>query len=395
MIIPTTERDKAFVAAKDIVIENSENPNLEGALLDAEILSDSDKENYGRAICKIQYKYKKIDRIGSGFFVKVDFNNNQSESLYGVFTCNHILHQEDLIEDHEVRLILNFSKNDIESHLSIFMNNDRFRFTDPLLDVTFIQILPQDKIYKLDDGKCYQREFKYLLLEKNEEAASEYAKNGTKFLFLHHPGGKDLTQSLGKIKVNWGFDLLHNAESEGGSSGSPLLNANHDVIGIHKAASNDAPDIHIPENCKVATNILFVISAIQALYNFKRQSSVGSCLISKQLIQQDFDSLSKLGLQKLNNENLFLLKTASFGNLFKVNFNLLLYRTNHAWYCSPLIGKTLNLVGVEEHDNIILRRWRKITKGPVFNWKFDQKFVPCEKIYPFNELLKEEFKFFL
>jgi len=57
---------------------------------------------------------------------------------------------------------------------------------------------------------------------------------GNDIFILQFPGGNDLSFSLGKIKSIKGKIIAHNASTEGGSSGSPIIRrtGKNNVIGL-------------------------------------------------------------------------------------------------------------------------------------------------------------------
>jgi hypothetical protein len=97
-------------------------------------------------------------------------------------------------------------------------------FTDPDLDFTCIELFEND----------FQGKYElYKIKEKNNEI-----KNKEIFI-LHYPPDNDLSFSLGKILKEQNYYIGHNASTEGGSSGSPIITRDDlNVIGIHKGGDN-------------------------------------------------------------------------------------------------------------------------------------------------------------
>ena len=97
-------------------------------------------------------------------------------------------------------------------------------FTDPDLDFTCIELFEND----------FQGKYElYKIKEKNNEI-----KNKEIFI-LHYPLDNDLSFSLGKILKEQNYYIGHNASTERGSSGGPIINRDDlNIIGMHKGGDN-------------------------------------------------------------------------------------------------------------------------------------------------------------
>ena len=182
---------------------------------------------------KFELKNNGKTRRGSGFFLEIDqkFGLPFKKCL---FTCNHVLDEEFMLNHDEIDLKLknkNISIN-IDNNLEIYsinsyetnQNNKKKRkiFTESsFFDFTCIEIF--DKEFK-DAG--------FFKISKN------YSNNNNEkdICVLHFPYGEDLSFSLGHIikrKRNESL-ILHTASTVEGSSGSPvLLREDLSVIALH------------------------------------------------------------------------------------------------------------------------------------------------------------------
>ena len=110
----------------------------------------------------------KIPQMGTAFLGKFLYHN---KFVYGLFTNNHVLNEEKL-DDKEEYVILEFESPQFGKQEKKLSLKNTFRFTCPVLDVTFIQI---------DEEK--QREFKNFL-----ELRFEWmGKKGDKILVMQNP----------------------------------------------------------------------------------------------------------------------------------------------------------------------------------------------------------------
>ena len=169
------------------------------------------------SICKIYSKDKK----GTGFFLKTSFNN---KILYFLVTNYHVLEAlENRIE---------ITRNDDNISNDINLNNKRKIFKYPEMDIILIEINPKDdKINKnvfLEIDENINKDI--TLIEKEYRKKSVY--------ILHYPGGDIIKVSYGLLKGINNIDINHYCNTQGGSSGSPIISLkSFKVIGIHIGSS--------------------------------------------------------------------------------------------------------------------------------------------------------------
>ena len=170
------------------------------------------------SMCKIQYEEnkegikKKIS--GTGFFCKIKDENIPFKKA--LFTNNHIINEKNL-EIGKVIILENL--NTIKK---IEITEKRRDFTDINLDYTCIEIFDTDKInefFKID---------KTIFDNKSSLLNKE-------IFILQYALGEELSHSSGKILNITDEKITHNAPTENGSSGSPLIKRYNIkfVYGIH------------------------------------------------------------------------------------------------------------------------------------------------------------------
>jgi len=310
---------------------------------------------------------------GTGFFIKLPIPSKE-RPMYGLMTNNHVL------DSKCIKLGNSFSikVNDVEKE--IILNENDFIFTSELIDVTFIQLneknindiksnnpffkflnpnfnnctkyndielndpyfksydpnfdnIPKYNDVKLNDPyfKSYDPNFdnipKYNDIKLNDpyfkfhddSNLNNNPENNDVYIFQYPKG--ELSYASGKIQSISGFNYFHTASTDGGSSGSPLLNRNMEVIGIHKAGMKE-------ERMNLATKFNVIDYAIRTLYNKSYINSIDKA-------REPTRKLSEKEEQELNKHGL---KETKIPNMYKCPYKndsssvLYFYRTNHAWY---------------------------------------------------------------
>eukprot|EP00833_Pecoramyces_ruminatium_P001193 jgi/Orpsp1_1/1175225/evm.model.c7180000053078.1 len=245
------------------------------------------------SVFQIEYKISKDEfEIGTGFFIKLPIPS-KNKPMYGLITCNHVLNSKQLISNFEFKIILKNKKKEFK----IKLNESQFIFTSKLLDITFIQFT-DDLINELNLKKK-----DFLTSHCNDIKIND--KNGNIIFVLQYPMDEEFHFAFGNIKSDYGFDYFHTGSTESGSSGSPLINNNFEVLGVHKTrreGSNENEDVN------VATKFSIIEYAIRTL-------------------KQGLHEQSKL---------IFLLPK------FDSSSDLYLCRSNHAWYFTNELNECNN-----------------------------------------------------
>ena len=172
-------------------------------------------EQMEKNICKIKIGKEQ----GTGFFCKIPFPDK--DNMLPVFiTNNHIIN---LKED---KIIIKIKE---EKESRIINLNNRIKYTNKEYDITIIELKEKDNIknyLELDDN---------IINDLNEEYIDKTIS------IIQYPEG-ELSVSYGilnRIYVDKKYNFNHKCSTKGGSSGSPILNINNKLIGIHKGGYNN------------------------------------------------------------------------------------------------------------------------------------------------------------
>ena len=314
-----------------------------------EMLNLINVNNIAKSTCIIEYISNNKRIKGTGFLIELPIPNS-NDPMKGVMTNNHILDHKILLKN---QITLNF---DLENKSFDLKPKNHFIFSDPFLDITFIQLKDEEL-----------EELGIDCLEIHEEKAIT-----TGAFIVQYPNGKNLSIAQGKIKSRWGFNLFHVVSTEHGSSGGPLaLINNNKIIGVHKCGMKEL-------KCNAATNIQTIVEALRVIYNSNITNKLAIIKRARTpLTNEEINELKDHGLIETNSPYIFISPKS------KGITPLWFYRTNHAWYWTPtepklgdiytsnwLIiypGGSLEVVGGYWHGqepaqrNIVLIHWLEST----------------------------------
>jgi len=255
------------------------------------------------SICLIKINNGGGEVLGTGFFIKLPIPSKE-KPMYGLMTNNHVLDFESIKPGNVVSVCINEFKKDI------ILNENNFIFSSELVDVTFIQ-LNNNVISDIIFNNPYLKFLNPCFNSCNEKDI---------IYIFQYPKG-NLSYAKGRIHSISRFNYFHTASTEEGSSGSPLLNKNMEVIGIHKAGIEN-------KKINLATKFNVVNYAIRALYNKSYINSIAKARApTRELTEDEIKELKNHGLKKTESPNLY--KCPYKNNSSQI---LLFYRTNHAWY---------------------------------------------------------------
>ena len=145
-------------------------------------------------------------------------------------TNNHIINNELLYKDNSIIEINIEEENNI---IKLNLNN-RIKYTNEEYDITIIEIKNEDNInnyLELDDNIIND------IINNNNKNKNYIDKT---IYIIQYPKGK-LSVSYGildNIYEDKKYYFNHKCSTEGGSSGSTILNINNKLIGIHKEGTN-------------------------------------------------------------------------------------------------------------------------------------------------------------
>ena len=140
-------------------------------------------------------------------------------------TYNHVINNA-LLNQSNAKIKLDIKEDDDVKELSL---NNRMKYTNDEYNITIIEIKEEDNInsyLELDDTIMND-----VLNNKNKN--KEYIDKT--IYIIHNPEG-ELSVSYGvldKIYEDKKYSFNHKCSTKGGSSGSPILNINNKIIGIH------------------------------------------------------------------------------------------------------------------------------------------------------------------
>ena len=168
-----------------------------------------------KSVCKIMCQ----NGVGTGFFIKL---YKDEKELLCLMTNEHIISKE-MIESNE---IIDVKYKNEQKWLRIKLDEkERYILNNKEMDITIVEIISKDKIKD-----------KFFLLP-NINNNIDYINK--KIYIVQYPEGNDLSYSEGKIKEIKNYNLIYDASTQSGSSGSPiLLKDTTKVIGIHKRGNS-------------------------------------------------------------------------------------------------------------------------------------------------------------
>jgi len=207
------------------------------------------------SICRIIF----FNRNGTGFFIKLKtyrdkegggfkkdyfnktylnnkkdyyyYNENNEKELYFLMTNEHVITREIVDSKENIEIFYDYKSETRE----IDLNKDKRIIEDYKeldIDIIIIQILEEDNIDK-----------KYFLTPYMGEISNLKRK---RIYITQFPKGENLCFSKGYIMRIKNYELIHNASTDMGSSGSPIFLENtREVIGIHKQGNIEKTENYI------------------------------------------------------------------------------------------------------------------------------------------------------
>jgi V8-like Glu-specific endopeptidase len=168
--------------------------------------------------------------VSTGFFMKI----NKINQMNFLITCFHCIPSE-YFEKKEI-INIYYGKREVEKNKQIKLDEDqRFIKRDEKNDVILIEILKSDNI----------PDYRYLYPDLNYKNGYDLYKS-KKFYLAGYPSENNDERccSSGEIKKIFKekYQFIHSLDTEEGSSGSPICQADGlFVIGIHNGSLNNNP----------------------------------------------------------------------------------------------------------------------------------------------------------
>ena len=207
------ETDKKDIRIKECILQNLKEPFEK---------IDRQKMNVSKSVCKLIIRTKSEMIKGTGFLLKIPLD---LEEFYCLLSNEHVIKQDIINTNNNIYISYD---NEYEINLKLDPSKRYIKsFIDEGLDITVVEILEEDKISK--DHFLYNE----LLIDDNKLINSQ-------IYIPQYAKGKELVNARGKIiKINK-YEFTHLANTEYGSSGSPIFLINSErVIGIHKESNRD------------------------------------------------------------------------------------------------------------------------------------------------------------
>ncbi|KAL6626038.1 ankyrin, partial [Neocallimastix sp. 'constans'] len=341
-------------------------------------------DKINRSICEIR-----IDNIvGTGFFIEIPVPSKE-KSMCGLMTNNHVLDESRLKSNKFFNI---YMPNNEKESIKIEINDENFVFTSELIDVTFIEINIKT-IKEIDPIFLHPCEKDVAVNES--VLIYQYAK--AQYSFAH-----------GNIIDIKSFNYVHEVMTNDGASGSPLLNKNYEVVGIHKSKlfnknnncdknskrNNKSKEMKSEEKTEInSVNIAVKYSEVEfairtSFNNINIYGMEKSRKSAKLLSETEMKILNNYGLQlklsshyvnkletKIINEekikekklkDLEIVKKSYFYCTFSDKF--LFYRTNYAWYITILSKKGKNYISKDEYD---LDAIKQLKWSPIISYNLE------------------------
>ena len=274
------------------------------------------KEQMERNICKINIGNSQ----GTGFFTKIPFPD--LNNMLPVFiTNNHIINNELLYkEDIKIKIDIYDESDNKEINL-----NNRMKYTDEEYDITIIEIKKEDNINNY--------------LELDEIIINDIINNINKnkiyinetIYIIQYPENK-LSVSYGileNIYIDKKYNFNHKCSTKGGSSGSPILNINNKLIGIHKEGNSNNKQynkglfLNYPIKEFIQNEILLKIFNNKYKLDIKNNEIIELNLNNYNIRNEGLNKLSKLNFKELKQLGLSTNNISDIKVLEKVKFDKL------------------------------------------------------------------------
>ena len=276
-------------------------------------------EQMERNICKINIGMNQ----GTGFFCKIPFPN-ENNMLPVLITNNHIINS-DILYKKNIKIKLDIKE---EENIKEIILNKRMKYTNEEYDITIIEIKEEDNInnyLELDDIIIND-------ILNNINKNKEYI-NKTIYIIQYPENNLSVSYGiLDKIYEDKKYNFNHKCSTRGGSSGSPILNINNKIIGIHKEGTkqyNKGTFLNYPIKEFIQLNTINNNDILLQEFNNKYHLNIKDTKINKlylgmrNLGNEVLNDLCKIEFKELKELYLYDNKISDIKVLEKVKFDKL------------------------------------------------------------------------
>ena len=276
-------------------------------------------EQMERNICKINIGMNQ----GTGFFCKIPFPN-ENNMLPVLITNNHIINS-DILYKKNIKIKLDIKE---EENIKEIILNKRMKYTNEEYDITIIEIKEEDNInnyLELDDIIIND-------ILNNINKNKEY-KNKTIYIIQYPENNLSVSYGiLEDIYLDKKYNFNHKCSTKYGSSGSPILNINNKIIGIHKEGTkqyNKGTFLNYPIKEFIQLNTINNNDILLQEFNNKYHLNIKDTKINKlylgmrNLGNEVLNDLCKIEFKELKELYLYNNKISDIKVLEKVKFDKL------------------------------------------------------------------------
>lgn len=322
-------------------VKKDENVILECRIKDAPTIPEEVIDALRRSIARIETMKNKTF---TGFFMKIDIKKKQLNFL---LTCYHSISKKDI--DSKITIAIYHGKNKKEEKTEIKLDEKRRLIkTYDFFDVTLIQILEEDNI----------KEKRYLFPDLNyiNKGFNQY-----KDAQVYTAGYPDVPIYKGERHISSGiikeineFEFEHTCDTNKGSSGSPILNYNKDVIGIHYGS-------HKQKKINLAYFIGAIINELneEKIQENNDQEKNNNPEINSNLLKKQSDKKNGNGL----NENQIFFKIA-FENAIPLLNNPKFLNNMKNMYSNPEMMNIMSEMPIIKENEFLSNEMKKLKEDP-------------------------------
>lgn len=207
---------------------------VEGA--DKGIIPEELTDTLSNSIVRIEYILESKIYKSTGFFIKLNIEN---KLFHFLFTCKHSI--EDEVIESEKEIVLYYGKSKNEKDLKIKLDkNQRIIKIYKGLDLIMIEILQKDSI---SEDKYLLPDFNYLNgfneYDNKQIYIAGYPSDKNDPSMINHKKEKHFSSGIIRYFDSSKVKFYHSADTRFGSSGSPIINSDKKVVGIHCGAKNN------------------------------------------------------------------------------------------------------------------------------------------------------------